>query len=144
LQDLDRKMEAWSSDREHSFKIRGETFRGRLGLDYELVIGYMDCLKAIDGQFQAAFAALLSAFLGPTEFDRFEAWRLAQRDAGNPLTIYEVTLIGAAVTEEETNRPTRASSDSSTGRETSGAGSTDGSSSQATETAPAPSLLAVS
>lgn len=144
MNDLDQKMNTWSSERDHSFKIRGETFRGRLGLDYELVIAYMTCLQSIDQTFQQAFTALLSAFLGEDEFTRFEAWRLGERDNGNPLTIFEVTLIGAAVTEEECGRPTRASSGSSTGRETSGDGSTGASTSPDTERVRDHSLSAVS
>ena len=144
MKDLDAQIGTWSPDRAHEFKIRGETFSGTLGLDYEIVVAYMSCLRSIDERFQEALNALLSAFLGPDEFTRFDAWRIRQREAGNPLTIFEVTLIGAAVVEEETGRPTRASSGFSTGRETNGDGSTAGSSSPATATAPPASLLAVS
>jgi hypothetical protein len=144
MQDLDRKMETWSSDRDHSFKIRGETFHGRIGLDYEIVIEYLDCLASIDSRFKSVWTTLVSSFLGTEEFTRFDAWRIRERDAGNPLTIYEVTLIGAAVTEEETSRPTRASSGSSTGRETNGDGSTGDSSSPDIATDRQASLSAVS
>ena len=144
MKDLDEQIAKWSPERDHSFKIRDETFRGRLGLDYGVVVGYMACLNQIDDRFQAALDALLAAFLGSEEFARFDAWRAKQREDGNPLTIFEVTLIGAAVVEEETGRPTRASSGSSTGRETSGDGSTVASSSQATETARPASLLVAS
>ena len=144
MKDLDAQIGTWSPDRAHEFKIRGETFRGTLGLDYEIVVAYMTCLRSIDERFQEALNALLLAFLGADEFGRFDAWRVAQREAGNPLTIFEVTLIGAAVVEEETGRPTRASSGSSTGRETNGDGSTESSTSPVTTTAPPASLLAVS
>ena len=144
MKDLDDRIAEFSPDRDHSFKIRGETFRGRLGLDYEIVVTYMSCLRSIDERFQEALNALLLAFLGSQEFGRFDTWRLAQREAGNPLTIFEITLIGAAVVEEETGRPTRASSGSSTGRETNGDGSTGSSTSQETTTGPPASLLAVS
>ena len=144
MKDLDQQIAKWSPERDHSFKIRDETFRGRLGLDYEVVVTYMSCLAAINERFTEAFNALLLAFLGAAEFDRFDAWRAKQREDGNPLTIFEVTLIGAAVVEEETGRPTRASSDSSTGRETSGDGSTGASSSPDIATARTASLLVAS
>jgi len=144
MKDLDAQIGTWSPDRAHEFKIRGETFRGTLGLDYEIVVAYMSCLRSIDERFQEALNALLSAFLGDEEYGRFDAWRIRQRDEGNPLTIFEATLIGSAGVEEEAGRPTRASSGSSTGRETNGDGSTGGSSSPATATVPRPSLLAAS
>jgi len=144
MKDLDQQIAEWSPEREHSFKIRGETFHGRLGLDYELVTTYMGSLRAIDDNFHAALNAILLAFLGSEEYGRFDAWRIRQRDEGNPLTIFEATLIGSAVVEEEAGRPTRASSGSSTGRETNGDGSTESSTSQETTTVPRPSLLAAS
>lgn len=144
MRDLDTTIAEWSPERTHAFKIRGETFTGRLGLDYETVVTYMSCLRSIDERFHEALNDLLRAFLGGVEYDRFDAWRTAERQAGNPLTIFEVTLIGAAVVEEETGRPTRASSGSSTGRETSGDGSTGASTSPGTTEARASSLSAVS
>ncbi len=144
MKDLDEQIGTWSAERAHEFKIRGETFAGTLGLDYETVVTYMSCLRSIDAAFKDALDALLLAFLGETEFERFDQWRDQQRRDGNPLTIFEITLIGAAVVEEETGRPTRASSGSSTGRETNGDGSTVASTSPDTATDPPPSLLAVS
>jgi len=144
MKDLDQQIAEWSPERDHSFKIRGETFHGRLGLDYELVTTYMGSLRAIDDNFHAALNAILLAFLGAEEYGRFDAWRIRQRDEGNPLTIFEATLIGSAVVEEEAGRPTRASSGSSTGRETSGDGSTGASTSPGTEEARQASLSAVS
>lgn len=144
MKDLDTQIATWSPERDYGFKIRGETFNGHLGLDYEIVVEYMTCLRSIDERFQAALNKLLLAFLGSDEFARFDAWRTSLREAGQPLTIYEITLIGAAVTEEETGRPTRASSGSSTGRETSGDGSTVGSSSRDTITGREASLSVAS
>lgn len=144
MKDLDQQIATWSPDRAHEFKIRGETFRGRLGLDFEIVVTYMSCLRSIDATFRDAWTDLLRAFLGDEEWARFDLWRIGQKDAGEPLTIFEVTMIGAAVVEEETGRPTRASSDSSTGRETNGTGSTGASTSPGTEEARPASLLAVS
>ena len=144
MKDLDTQIATWTDDRAHSFKIRGEIFNGHVGLDYELVTGYMSRLTNIDEAFTERFNEILVAFLGVEEFARFDAWRTRCREEGNPLTVYEVTLIGAAIVEEDTNRPTRASSGSSAGRVTSGDGSTEGSTSPGTgEDRPA-SLSAVS
>lgn len=144
MKDLDEQIATWTDERAHEFKIRGETFRGRVGLDYEIVTTYMSRLTNIDEAFNERFNALLFAFLGDEEFARFDTWRTAQREAGNPLTVFEVTLIGAAIVEEDTRRPTRASSGSSTGRETNGDGSTDDSTSPDIEKDRPASLSAVS
>lgn len=144
MKDLDTQIETWSPDRAHEFKIRGETFRGQLGLDYAVVVAYLTCLRSIDERFQDALDALLLAFLGTDEYARFDNWRTVCRTDGNPLTIFEVTLIGAAIVEEETGRPTRASSGSSTGRETSGDGSTGASTSPDTTEGRSDFLSAVS
>jgi hypothetical protein len=144
MKDLDQQIETWGTDRAHSFKIRGEVFNGNVGLDYEIVTTYMSRLTNIDAHFNERFDALLRAFLGDEEYERFDAWRTACRDEKNPLTIYEVTLIGAAIVEEDTQRPTQASSGSSTGRETSGDGSTGASTSPGTEEDRQASLSAVS
>ena len=144
MKDLDTQIATWTDDRAHSFKIRGEIFNGHVGLDYELVTGYMSRLANIDEAYTERFNAILLAFLGAEEFARFDAWRTRCREEGNPLTVYEVTLIGAAIVEEDTQRPTRASSGSSAGREKNGGGSTGSSISQATTEVPGASLSAVS
>ncbi len=144
MKDLDEQIGTWSADRSHAFKIRGETFNGTLGLDYEIVARYMSRLGSIDEAFHDALNALLLGFLGPDEFKRFDEWRDAARSEGNPLTIFEATLVGAAIVEEETGRPTRLSSGSSTGHETSGDGSTVVSSSPDTAAVQPASLSAVS
>jgi hypothetical protein len=144
MKDLDAQIDTWATDRAHSFKIRGEVFNGHVGLDYEIVTSYMSRLTNIDAEFNERFDALLRAFLSDEEYERFDRWRARCRDEKNPLTIYEVTLIGAAIVEEDTQRPTRASSGSSTGRETNGDGSTAGSTSPGIEEDPAVSLSAVS
>ncbi len=144
MKDLDEQIATWSADRSHAFKIRGETFNGQLGLDYEVVATYMSRLASIDAAFSDALNALLLGFLGADEYRRFDEWRDTQRNDGNPLTIFEATLIGSVIIEEETGRPTRLSSGSSTGHATSGDGSTAASSSPVITTGQPASLSAVS
>lgn len=117
------------------FKYAGEMFTGTLNLPGDVVARYLGSLRSIDNEFAAAADSLFAAFLGPDEFERFQKVR-------PQMVIREMTAIAAWIVEEETGRPTPASSASGPGRETSADTSTDGS--RSPDRTPTGSLSAVS
>lgn len=132
--DLERD-EHRHGDSRREFKYAGETFTGTLNLPGDVVARYLGSLRSIDNEFTAAADGLFVAFLGPDEFERFQKVR-------PQMVIRELTAIAAWIVEEETGRPTPASSASGPGRETNAATSTDDSPSQ--DRTPTSSLSAVS
>lgn len=117
------------------FKYAGEVFAGTLNLPADVVARYLGSLRSIDNEYREASDALFRAFLDPDDYERFAKVR-------EQMVIRELTAIAAWVVEEETGRPTPASSASGPGRETNAATSTDDSPSR--DRTPTPSLSSVS
>lgn len=134
--DLERD-ERKALGRSREFKLDGQVFEVHLDVRPEVIVGYIGggvfAIETID--------ALFEAFLTGESWERFKLLRARTTD---PITIQDLGKIAAWLIEEETGRPTRASSGSSPGRETSGISSTDASQPPATATEPRGSLSAVS
>lgn len=138
MRDFDReRAERKALGRTREFQLDGQTFTARLDVRPEVIIDFLAggtfSIERID--------ALIEAFLDDGSWARFA--ELRKRDT-DPLTFSDLGAIAGWLIEEETGRPTSASSDSGPGRETSGTSSTGGSQQQDTPTAPTPSLSAVS
>ncbi len=120
--DVERQERA-GLGRTRKFKLDGQVFTVHLDVRPEAIVDYL-----AGGTFSVdRINALFSAFLDADSWERF--CTLREREA-DPLTIQDIGSIATWLIEEETGRPTRASSDSTAGRETRTTSSTDDSPSQ--------------
>lgn len=138
MRDFDReRQERKALGRTREFQLDGQTFTAHLDVRPEVIVDFLAggtfSLERID--------ALIEAFLDGDSWARFAELRKRETE---PLTFSDLGAIAGWLIEEETGRPTSASSDSGPGRATSGTSSTDASPSRDTPQAPTASLSAVS
>lgn len=138
MRDFDReRQERKALGRTREFQLDGQTFTAHLDVRPEVIIDYLRGGVFTIEQIEQLF----SAFLAPESHERWATLRQRETD---PITYLDIGEIAAWLIEEETGRPTSASSDSGPGRATSGTSSTDASPSPDTPQAPTASLSAVS
>ena len=107
---------------ELEFKLGGETFRRRPGVRPEVLARYFSIAALDDEEAVRRMDETLLAFIHPDDHAKYTARR---EDDVDPLTLLDLSEVAKWMVEEETRRPTEASSGSSAGRsETAGTSST--------------------